>query len=394
VSAFGSQITAVALPLTAVVTLGASVQQMAALSAAWSASGLAAGLLAGWLADRFSRRAILVTTDVIFAVVAGSIPAAAALGRLNMTQLFLVQIVSGATAMMATVAGQAFLPGLVARTSLVEANARLQVSSSTAASGGPLLGGVLVEVLSAPMAILVDAVSFALSGLLISSIPAPTPTEPPPPKVPFHLETVLSGLDYVLRHRFMRPLAAALATHFLFAAMLSSVFVLFATRDLGLRPALIGSIFGGMGLGLLVGSIGALPAARRWGVGRAMLLGTVLVAVSAAIVPVSASVPKILTPLLLVPAYATLGTGIQLGGINVVSLRQAMTPDQLQGRMTAAFRLLNLGLAAAGAGVAAALASHTGLVPILWIAALGLWLPPAVVIGSGLIRAGTEADVL
>lgn len=192
----------------------------------------------------------------------------------------------------------------------------------------------------------------------------------------------------------MRTLACALATHFLFAAMLSSVFVLFATRDLGLRPALIGLIFGGMGLGLLLGSIGAPSVARRWGVGRAMLLGTVLVAVSAALVPVSAGVPTTLAPLLLVPAYAMLGAGIQLGGINVVSLRQAMTPDQLQGRMTAAFRLLNLGLAAAGAGVAAALASHTGLVPILWIAALGLWLPPAVVIGSGLIRAGTEAEVL
>jgi MFS family permease len=228
--------------------------------------------------------------------------------------------------------------------------------------------------------------------VLIATIPAPTSTEQL--KVPFHVEAVLSGLGYVLRHRFMRPLAAVLATHFLFAAMLSSVFVLFATRDLGLRPALIGLIFGGMGLGLLLGSIGAPSVARRWGVGRAMLLGTVLVAVSVALVPLSAGVPRNLAPLPLIPAYAMLGAGIQLGGINVVSLRQAMTPDKLQGRMTAAFRLLNLGLAATGAGVAAALASHTGLVPILWIAALGLWLPPAVVIGSGLIRAGTEAEVL
>jgi predicted MFS family arabinose efflux permease len=149
-----------------------------------------------------------------------------------------------------------------------------------------------------------------------------------------------------------------------------------------------------MGIGLLLGSIGAPSVARRWGVGPAMLFGTVLVAVSAAIVPLSAGVPKSLAPLLLIPAYGMLGAGIQLGGINVVSLRQAMTPDQLQGRMTAAFRLLNLGLAAIGAGAAAALASHTGLLPILWIAALGLWIPPAIVIGSGLIRAGTEDGVL
>src|SRR5262245_48252031 len=167
ISLFGSQITALALPLTAVLTLQAMPAQMGMLRATHSASAMLAGLFAGVWADRLRRRPILIGTDLGFAALAGSIPVAAFLGLLRLEQLYVVQFFSGVLAIFSDVTHMAFLPSLAQRHQLIEANSKLQTSSSAAAIAGPGLAGSLTQLLTAPMAIILDAIYFLMSSLFI-----------------------------------------------------------------------------------------------------------------------------------------------------------------------------------------------------------------------------------
>src|SRR5262245_43969324 len=162
ISLFGSQITALALPLTAVLNLQATPAQMGMLRATHSASAVMAGLFAGVLADRIRRRPILIGTDLGFAILAGSIPVAAFLGVLRIEQLYLIQFFSGILAVSSEVTHLAFLPSLVERHQLVEANSKLQTTSSAASIAGPGLAGVLTQLITAPIAIIFDAISFLI----------------------------------------------------------------------------------------------------------------------------------------------------------------------------------------------------------------------------------------
>jgi MFS family permease len=179
VSVFGSAVTALALPLTAVVVLKATPAQMGALTAAGYVPFLLVGLLAGVWVDRFRRRPILLGADIAKAILLGSIPVAAFTGRLAMGQILIVSFLTGTVSVIDAVAYQAFMPSLLRREDLVEGNSKLEVSNSVASIAGPSLGGFLVQLVTAPIAIAVDAASFVVSAVFLLFIRTPEP-----PRIP------------------------------------------------------------------------------------------------------------------------------------------------------------------------------------------------------------------
>ncbi|HKQ76585.1 MAG TPA: MFS transporter [Blastocatellia bacterium] len=374
ISLFGSQITALALPLTAVLTLQATPSQMGTLRATHSASAMLAGLFAGVLADRVRRRPILIGTDLGFSILAGSIPVAAFLGLLRIEQLYLVQFFSGVLAVFSDVTHMAFLPSLAQRHQLVEANSKLQTTSSAASIAGPGLAGVLTQMFTAPMALILDALSFLISALFIWRIRAPeTPAAPVANRKSVWAE-IGEGLRFVFGNSALRPLAEAIAIHFLFNGLLYSVFILYASRELKIESSLLGVIFAASGLGLLTGALAAARMARGYGQGPTMLGASFTSAVAALLIPL-ANGPFPAIVVMLVFAQFLQAVSIQINGINLVSLRQGITPAHLQGRMNATFRFLNLTAATIGALLAGAFSEVLGLRMILAVGAGGLFIP-------------------
>lgn len=374
ISLFGSQITALALPLTAVLNLQATPAQMGMLRATHSASAVMAGLFAGVWADRIRRRPILIGTDLGFAVLAGSIPVAAFLGLLRIEQLYLIQVFSGILAVFSDVTHMAFLPSLAQRHQLVEANSKLQTTGSAASIAGPGLAGVLTQLITAPIAIIFDAISFLISALFIWLIRAPEPAPKPAANRRSIWAEIGEGLRFVFGNPTLRPLAESIAIHFLFNGLIFSVFILYASRELKIESALLGVIFAASGPGLLTGALAAERAARRYGVGPTTLGGTFMTAVAALLIPLADGPLPVIAAMLALALFLQ-GFGIQVNGINLVSLRQAMTPAQLQGRMNATFRFLNLIAVTIGALLAGALSEVIGLRLTLIVGACGLFIP-------------------
>jgi MFS family permease len=374
ISLFGSQITALALPLTAVINLQATPAQMGMLRATHSASAVMAGLFAGVLADRIRRRPILIGTDLGFAVLAGSIPVGAFLGLLRIEQLYLIQFFSGILAVSSEVTHLAFLPSLAERHQLVEANSKLQTTSSAASIAGPGLAGVLTQLITAPIAIIFDAISFLISALFIRLIRAPEPPPLPAADRKSIRAEIGEGLRFVFGNPTLRPLAEAIALHFLFNGLIFSVFILYASRELKIESAMLGVIFAALGLGLLTGALAAARAARRYSVGPTMLGGAFMTAVAALLIPLADGPLPVIAAMLAFALFLQ-AFGIQVNGINLVSFRQAMTPDRLQGRMNATFRFLNLIAVTIGALLAGAVAEVIGLRATLAIGACGLFIP-------------------
>jgi MFS family permease len=333
-----------------------------------------AGLFAGVLADRIRRRPILIGTDLGFAVLAGSIPAAAFLGLLRIEQLYLIQFFSGILAVSSEVTHLAFLPSLAERHQLVEANSKLQTTSSAASIAGPGLAGVLTQLISAPIAIIFDAISFLISALFIRSIRAPEPPPMPAADRKSIRAEIGEGLRFVFGNPTLRPLAEAIALHFLFNGLIYSVLILYASRELKIESALLGVIFAALGLGFLIGAQAAERAARRYGVGPTMLGGAFMTAVAALLIPLADGPLPVIAAMLAFALFLQ-AFGIQINGINLVSLRQAMTSARLQGRMNATFRFLNLIAVTIGALLAGAIAEVIGLRATLVIGAFGLFFP-------------------
>jgi MFS family permease len=333
-----------------------------------------AGLFAGVFADRLRRRPILIGTDLGFAVLAGSIPVAAFLGMLRIEQFYLVQVFSGVLAVFSEVTHLAFLPSLAQRHQLVEANSKLQTTGSAASIAGPGLAGILTQLITAPIAIIIDAISFLVSAMFIWLIRAPEPAPAPVADRKSIRAEIGEGLRFVFGNSTLRPLAEAIALHFLFNGLIYSIIILYANRELKIESALLGVIFAALGLGFLIGALAAERVTRRYGVGPTMLGATFTVAVAAVLIPLADGTLPVIVGVLAFALFLQ-AFGIQVNGINLVSLRQAMTPTRIQGRMNATFRFLNLISVTIGALLAGALSEVIGLRATLVIGACGLFIP-------------------
>ncbi len=371
ISLIGSEVTLLALPLTAVLALHATAFQMGVLRALQYVPALLIGLFAGVLIDRMRRRPILVTADLLRAVLLGSIPVAAVVGALNLGYLYGVSLLIGVLTVIFEVAYVAFLPVLVARDQLVDANGRLEASRSFASILGPGLGGLLVQALSAPIAIAADALSFLVSVLFLGlvRVPEPRPVRSVHPSV---RREIGEGLRTVLHHPILRATLISSGITNFFSAIFNSLYVLYLVRGLGVAPAAIGGVILIGSVAGLAGAVVAGRAARILGSGAIIMLGMALIAAGGVLVPIIPPISALAIPLLAL-SVALIATGDSFYNINTASLRQAITPDRLQGRVTASLRFVIWGAQPFGALLGGALGEGLGLRPTLVFVAAG-WL--------------------
>lgn len=380
ISLIGSQVTLLALPITAAVTLSAAPLQMGILNAVGSAPALLFGLLAGVWVDRQKRRPILIGSDIGRALVLSIIPFSALLGMLKVEVLYVVGFLAGTFGLFFNVAYRSYLPGLVGREKLVKANSQLELSNSVAEIIGPGAAGGLVQLIGAPLAIAVDAFSFLVSAFSIGSIRAQEPTIKPI-EVGTNLGMeIKDGLHLVFGERRLRALAGCISSLSLFNAVIEAVQILYLTRELGLTAGWLGVIFAGGSVGFLLSALIADRLTRRLGLGRSLALGVLVTGASDLLIPLAGKINTLwLVVGVLIVAQFFFGMGLTIFQIGQVSLRQSLTPDHLQGRMNATLSMLNWGIAPLGGLLGGVLGQVLGLSPTLVLAAFGemlavLWL--------------------
>jgi predicted MFS family arabinose efflux permease len=348
ISFLGNQVTDLALPLTAVLLLGATADQMGILSAAWYLPYLVFGLPAGVWVDRMRRRPILVGLDLAAAAVVLVVPIAAWSGWLRIELLYLVSFVLGSTVVVFMVAYQSFVPTLVGRADIAAANAALETTSSITAIAGPGIGGLLVQLLTAPFALLLDGASFLVSATLVASIRIDEPPPIPDAERRSAMEQIREGVRYVVGTPSLFALVRGGALHNFFSRMIDALFVLYATRNLGLDPATIGLVLAAGGPGSFVGSLIATRVAARLGLGRTIWSMQVLTGVARLLIPLAAGVALLSAGTLALSMFA-LGVARAIFNINQLSLRLAITPDRMHGRLNATMRFVMWGVTPFGA---------------------------------------------
>jgi MFS family permease len=371
ISQLGTQVTVLALPLTAILVLKANAFQLGVLTAVEFLPFILIGLPAGVWVDRLPRRPILILGDLGRALVLGSIPIAYSLHRLHIVQLYAVAFLTGVFTVFFDVAYQSYLPSLVDRDQLVDGNAKLEISRSGAQLAGPGLAGALVQLLKAPVAIFVDSISYLWSAAWVFLIRRKEPpVEPAGPdgSRPTMRRQIGEGWRYVWHHPFLRPIAFCTANSNLFGSMMFAILVLFAVRQLGLSPGLIGLVFALGNVGFLAGAFTARRLAERLGVGPTIVGAAVLFGLGGVLIPLATR--GIAIPVL-VGGEALFGFGAVVYNINQVSLRQAITPHRMQGRMNATMRFMVWGTMPIGAFIGGVLGKGIGLRPTLWISAAG-----------------------
>lgn len=368
-SAFGSEVSGLAIPLVAVLTLDAGPIEMGLLGAARTSPALLLGLFAGVWVDRLRRRPLLIGCDLARAALLLSIPAAWVLGLLTLVYLSVAVFLIGSCTVFFEVAHTSYLPSLLRREELVEANSKLEISESLTQFAGAGSGGVLIQVLTAPLAIAVDAISFLVSAVVVGRIRAREPAAETDPQRTGVLAEAVEGVRAVLSQPLLRATVGYGATTQLLMNAVLAVFVLYVVAELGLQPAVIGLVVMAAAPGTLLGALVAGRVVRRAGLGVTMStaallpgLGVVLFALASGPLP---SVP------LLMLAWFLLGFA-SVYDISEVSLRQAVTPDRIRGRVNATRSFAFFGVMPVGSVLGGVLGAAIGLHSMLLLAAVGL----------------------
>jgi MFS family permease len=384
VSQLGTQVSELAIPLTALTVLHADALQVGVLAAAGYLPLTLFGLPAGAWVDRVPRRRVLLTTDLARALVLASVPAASALGHLTMTQLWIVALLVGALSVLFDVAYTAYLPALVDRTQLARANSRLQVSEQAAAVVGPGLAGWLIGLVGAPIAIATDAASYLGSAAFIGRIRHREPEADATTTRPPLRTQVAEGLRFVLADRQLRAIALAAGIVNLFGRMVVVVVLIYLVRSGGYSAGAIGLVFALGAIGFLIGAATADRVIERLGLGRAIVSGGCVAAgafVLFALPPTSLAGPFIAAGMFVY------GVGALTFTVGNATLRQLTTPAEILGSVTSSMRLLVWIAQPFAALLAGVLASRIGLHATLWVGALGALTAPIVLLGSGLASA-------
>ncbi|MES2211118.1 MAG: MFS transporter [Chloroflexota bacterium] len=372
ISQFGSQITGLALPLVAATILQVSPFEFGLLTTIEFLPFIFLSLPAGVWVDRLRRRPILIIGDLGRALALVSIPIAYAFGGLTIYQLYLVGFVTGCLTVFFDVAYQSYLPSIVDRDQLVEGNSKLEITRSAAQIMGPGLSGILIGIVKAPFAILLDAVSFVLSAVFVFAIRRPEPPIPahdhatgPQPSM---RREIAGGLRYVTGHRWLRSIAATTGTSNFFGNISGAILILFLVRERGMTAEFIGFAFS-------IGSVGVLLAAlitgrltQRFGVGRMLVATSIGFSLSG--LPIAAAPDDLIVPALALSTFLAGICGVAWN-INQVSLRQAITPARMQGKMNATMRFIVWGTMPIGAIIGGLLGQTIGLHATIWVGALG-----------------------
>ena len=370
VSLFGSQVTLLALPLTAVLTLHASPLQMGLLGAANTASLLLVSLFAGVWVDRLPRKSVMLVSNLGQALLLGSVPIYALLGLLRIEYLYAISFLAGTLTTFFFVAYASYLPSLIEPEELIEGNSKLEASRALAEIGGPALAGLLVQLFSAPLAIVVDALSFlgaAGSLTLVQRREERAHMEEGPQRI---WTQIVEGLRLIWRDPVLRPIAFCNASFNCSGTLLFTVFPLYTVRELHLSPLLLGIALAGGSVGGLLGSFLAGPLSRRFGPGRAIVGAACVEGIGDLLIPLAVG-PLFVIVALLILARLISGVTELVYHINQISLRQYRTPQALQGRMNASMRFFSGGAIPLAALLAGLLGSVIGLRATLFIGAAG-----------------------
>ena len=386
ISVFGSLITRTALPFAAILILDAGAAEISWIRSAELVAGLIVGLFAGAWVDRLRRRPILIWADLGRAALLISIPIAYAFNALGLAQLLIVAFAAAVLSTFFDVADNAYLPTVVSRRKLVSANSALTATGSVAEFSAFGIGGFLIEVFKAPIAIAIDSVTFVVSALLLSTIrkkePPPTPHADREPV----LREIRDGIRIVTRSPILRALALSHGgTHVLWGIFGTS-YLLFALEELHLGPAAVGVIAAVGGIGSLAGSALAPIMVRRFGIGWSIILGILGFTIGNALIPLAPATGAVMG----ISMGALFLIGQQLLGdslatvyeVTEVSLQQAMVGDRLLGRVNASFHTFTTLLTLAGAIAGGIIAETWGLRAAFWVGLLGALLSLFVVFFS------------
>jgi MFS family permease len=376
ISMFGDQITSIALPLTAVLVLHARAAQMGYLTAAIWLPSLLFALHAGAWADRFGRRRILmIAADLGRAVLLASVPVGYALHVLTLAQLYCVAFAGGTLSIIFTVSDSAVSVAVTPGERYVESNSLVYSSRAFSFVGGPSIGGLLVQLLTAPFALVADALSFLGSALFLSRI---KPTEPPPD--PGGKGSLTAGFRFIARSPIVRASLISASIVNLFDFVFISLYVLYAVRSLHVRPGLLGLVLGAGAVGGVFGSLATRRVASRIGIGWTYVIGCIGFPAPLVLWPLAGGPRPLVLSLLLVSEFLS-GFNLMLLDISIGAIFAVVIPDELRSRVSGAFQGINYGTRPFGALIGGVLGTTLGVRPALWIAAIGgttafLWLLP------------------
>ena len=392
ISELGSVVTRTAVPLVALLVLGAGPAEFAFLVVAESLAVLLVSLVAGAWVDRLRRRPLLIWADAIRAVLLFSIPLAYVLGALRIEQLYVVVFLVACMSAVFSSAYPAYLPSLVGADHVVEANAKLATSSSIAEIGGPGLAGALVSLFRAPFAILVDAVSFAVSAVALMLIRTPEPARPERSADAAVRTEIVEGLRAVRDHRVLWPMALRSVVAHVAGSFYGVLYTIYLIEDLKLDPFLLGIVISAGGVGSLVGSFFAARVIRRLGLGPALIWTALGASALGVLTPLAQGPLVLIMAMVLIPQL--IGDGLQtIESVAETSLVQGLVPDRILGRVNATLETISHGIAyPLGALAAAALAGVIGARGGIAIGWAGMAISIAILILSPLPRVRHAKD--
>lgn len=392
ISRIGSVVTRTALPLVALLVLGAGPLEMAYLVIAASAGVLVVGLVAGAWVDRLRRRPILVWTDVIRAALLFWIPVAYAFDALRIEQLYAVAFIEACLASLFNSAYPAYVPSLIGADRLVEGNSKLATSSSIAEIGGPGIAGMLVQIAGAPFAIFVDAFSFVVSAVSLAMIRSPEPLRPTRDTTKRIAHEIVEGLLTVRRHAVVFPLALRSILAHVFGSFYGVLYSLYLLQELHLDPLLLGIVISAGGVGSLVGSIFASRVINALGLGPAIIWMALGAAALGVLTPLAQGPLVIVTVMVFLPQL--LGDGLQtIEGVAEISLVQGLIPDRILGRANATLEVVSHGIGyPIGALIAAAIAEQIGVRGAIAVGWAGMSASILILVLSPLRRVSTAAE--
>jgi MFS family permease len=391
ISQVGSQISVLALPLTAIIPLHATAEQVGLLTAAQFAPVFVITLFAGVWLDTHRRRPALIVANLGRAVLLGMVPLLFAFDLLTMTVLYSVAFLAGLLTALFDVAYVVYLPSLVPPARLTEANAKLEATYSISQIGGPGLGGLLVQTLTAPFALLADAVSYLLATVGVASIRHPEPSREPPTDRTSTWAGIREGLATTLRHPLLRPLVSQSAWFNLFEQAILTLYLLYGVRNLQLSPGLLGLILAMGSLGALAGTLVAGWAGRTFGVGRTLVTSMILCSAALALVP-AASGAKLTAASVLFVGLLLYGLGLSVFNVHNLTLRARIVPGHLFARVTATYRFISFSAIPLGGLLGGYLGEAFGVRTAMTFAVVAL-VAGSVVFAFSRVRSVAERDV-
>lgn len=389
-SQFGAQITELAIPVLAVLLLNATEWEVGVLTAANVAAFLVVGLPAGAWIDRMRKRHVMIAADLVRAVALGMLPLLALVGALQMWHIYVVALVMGVATVFFDVSNQSLVPSLVRRDQIAEANGKLQSTEQLAGLAGPAFGGWLVGIIAAPFAILITVGTYLASFVALLFTKDHEKLRPSHEHEPL-VKEIGEGLRWVFGNPLLRRIVGTTGTANFFNMAPTTLIAIFALRELGMSAAAFGLVFSLGAIGGLLGAIATPHIVKRIGEARAIPVSAILFGVAPLLVPFVAFVPALAAPLLVIATFIGSFT-VLLYNITQVTFRQRITPTRLLGRMNASIRFVVWGVMPIGALIFGALGGWIGVVPTLWIGAIGQLLAALFVVTGPFWRMGELPD--